>query len=151
MERMIQPAFSVIGREGSTQDGEGFVMRLWQQANQHFSEAAHLAKRDANGALHAMWGSMSAPDRGFAPWTDGFSCGLYLAGFEALPEAAPPEGWVRWDVPGFEAIRVPAGEGAFAQGLALLKAEGLELAMAQQDYTDPATGRSYLLFPVRRL
>ena len=31
MEKWIKPAFSVIGLEGSTEDGAGFVQRLWQE------------------------------------------------------------------------------------------------------------------------
>ena len=150
VERIVQPAYCVIGHEGSTADGEGFVMRLWQLSNERFAEAAHLAKREADGRLHAAWGCMSALDRSFAPWED-FDKGLYLAGFEALPDVVPPEGWVRWDVPGYEAIREPAGEGAFAEALKYLESEGLELVLAQQDYTDTATGRNYLVFPIRRL
>ena len=150
VERIVQPAYCVIGHEGSTVDGAGFVQRLWQLTNEQFGEAAHLARRTADGRLHAAWGCMSALDRSFAPWED-FDKGLYLAGFEAEPGAVPLDGWVRWDVPGYEAIRVPAGEGAFAEALAYLEAEGLELAMAQQDYTDPATGRDDLVFPIRRL
>ena len=51
VERIVQPAYCVIGHEGSTADGEGFVMRLWQLSNERFAEAAHLAKREADGRL----------------------------------------------------------------------------------------------------
>ena len=44
MEKWIKPAFSVIGLEGSTEDGAGFVQRLWQEANGRFDEVAALAK-----------------------------------------------------------------------------------------------------------
>lgn len=34
--RRTFPACTVIGREGSTEEGEGFVQRLWTEANAHF-------------------------------------------------------------------------------------------------------------------
>ena len=42
-------SFTVIGKEGSTRDGDGFIQRLWQDANAHFDEIADLAKRDETG------------------------------------------------------------------------------------------------------
>ena len=51
MVKVIKKAFVVIGKVGSTLDGEGFVQRLWEDANSHFSEIAHLAKKDANGNI----------------------------------------------------------------------------------------------------
>ena len=32
IERCEMPSFAVIGKEGSTNDGEGFIGRLWQDA-----------------------------------------------------------------------------------------------------------------------
>ena len=49
MVKVIKEKFVVIGKEGSTLDGEGFIQKLWDDANSHFSEVAHLAKKDANG------------------------------------------------------------------------------------------------------
>ena len=77
---ITKPAFCVIGKEGSTADGPGFVQRLWAQANAHFDEVAHLAKRDENGVPLGFWGAMTDRSRTFRPWEDGFSRGLYLAG-----------------------------------------------------------------------
>ena len=146
MERILQPAFCVVGREGATWDGPDFIPRLWQEANARFAEASALEAQPLT-----LWGGMSACDHSFAPWEENFSRGLYLAGFEALPGAQPPAGWVRWDFPGFEALSVPEGDGAFAAGLAYLKEHGLSLAMAVQERTDPANGKTQLLFPIRRL
>ena len=42
LRREILPAFAVIGMEGSTQEGEGFVARLWTKANARFDEIAPL-------------------------------------------------------------------------------------------------------------
>ena len=77
-----KPAFSVIGRLGSTEAGEGFIARLWQQANENFSEVAPLAKKKADGSFAGFWGLMSDMGMNFAPWEDGFTRGLYLAGVE---------------------------------------------------------------------
>ena len=51
MVKVAKKAFAVIGKEGSTLDGEGFIRKLWNDANGHFSEVAHLAKKDANGSI----------------------------------------------------------------------------------------------------
>lgn len=45
MQKIIKEAFVVIGKEGSTLDGAGFIQKLWHDANSHFSEVEHLAKR----------------------------------------------------------------------------------------------------------
>ncbi len=44
MFQTIKEKFVVIGKEGSTSDGEGFIRKLWNDANGHFHEIAHLAK-----------------------------------------------------------------------------------------------------------
>lgn len=59
IEKCIKPSFTVIGKEGSTSDGVGFVQRLWENANSHFSEIQNLAKRNADGELCGVWGAMS--------------------------------------------------------------------------------------------
>ena len=74
-----KPAFSVIGRQGSTEDGEGFIARLWQEANENFPEVAALAKRGPEGSFAGFWGLMSDEGMNFMPWEDGFTRGLYLA------------------------------------------------------------------------
>ena len=51
MIKVIKKAFVVIGKEGSTLDGAGFIQKLWDDANGHFSEVAHLAKKDTNGNI----------------------------------------------------------------------------------------------------
>lgn len=150
MERIIKPAFTVIGKEGSTRDGEGFIQRLWAAANGHFGEIAHLAKME-NGKLAGVWGAMSDFSRSFQPWEDGFTQGLYLAGAECVDGAEPPAGWVKWVIPGYEYIRVESGPAAFPDTLAYLAQSGLELAGAVHDFTDPATGQGYMCFPIRKL
>ena len=65
IERCEMPSFAVIGKEGSTNDGEGFIGRLWQDANGHFDEVAHLAAKDEQGNLLGIWGAMSDMKRTF--------------------------------------------------------------------------------------
>lgn len=150
MERIIKPSFTVIGKEGSTRDGEGFIQRLWADANGHFGEIAHLARME-NGQLCGVWGAMSDFSRGFQPWEEGFTQGLYLAGAECRDEAEAPAGWVKWVIPGYEYLRVESGPETFPATLAYMEQHGLSLAGAVHDFTDPATGKGYMLFPIRRL
>ena len=152
MERWNKPGFAVIGREGSTDDGEGFIARLWERANGTFAEVAPLARTNPDGSLAGIWGAMTDMSRSFLPWTEGFRRGLYLAGGECREDAQPPEGWTRWDVPGFEYVRVASDHpDVFRETLAALARSGLPLAGAVQDFTDPATGLNYMCFPVRKL
>ena len=152
MERIIKPAFAVIGMEGSTEDGPGFIQALWEKANSRFGEVAHLAKTNLGGSLCSVWGAMSAMSRSFRPWEDDFTRGLYLAGVEVVDNAQPPEGWVRWDIPGYEYIRVENNTpDIFPRTLQALAEQGLSLAGAVHDFTDPSTGKAYMLFPIRAL
>ena len=152
MERIYKPAFSVIGMEGSTEDGPRFLPLLWDKANTRFGEVAHLAKTNPDGSLCGIWGAMSDFSRSFHPWEEDFTRGLYLAGVEVIDDAQPPEDWTKWDIPGFEYIRLEVdNQFCFSRGLALLRDEGLTLAGAVHDYTDPLTGKAYMLFPIRKL
>ena len=152
MERWVKPGFPVIGLEGSTEDGAGFVERLWQEANGRFAEVAALAATGEDGQLAGVWGAMTDPSRHFLPWTEDFTRGLYLAGVECRADAVPPPGWTRWEIPGFEYIRVKAdGSEIFRRTLESLATQGLALAGAVQDFTDPATGQAYMCFPVGKL
>ncbi len=56
VERCVKESFVVIGKEGSTLDGEGFIQRLWVDADSHFGEVQHLAKKDENGNIGGIWG-----------------------------------------------------------------------------------------------
>lgn len=151
-ETYIKDAFAVIGKEGSTEDGAGFVQRLWADANAHFAEVAHLAKRNENGDLVGIWGAMTDFSRTFQPWQDGFSKGLYLAGVECTDDAQAPEGWTKWVVPGFEYLRVECDHnGVFPEMIDYLQSRGIELAGAVHDFTCPRTGKSYMYFPIRRI
>ena len=152
MEKCMKEAFAVIGKEGSTEDGPGFVQSLWTDANAHFAEVAHLAKKDENGKLVGIWGAMTDFSRSFLPWEDGFSRGLYLAGVECVDDAQAPEGWVKWNVPGFEYLRVECDhDGVFPEMINYLRENGILLAGAVHDFTCPQTGKNYMYFPIGRI
>lgn len=152
INRCVKESFVVIGKEGSTGDGEGFIARLWEDANSHFPEVAHLAKKDEEGNLAGVWGAMSDLSRSFLPWEDGFTKGLYLAGVECVEGAQAPDGWTKWVIPGYEYIYVEnEGGGTFPKVIEYLRENGIPLAGAVHDFTCPQTGKGYLFFPIRRL
>lgn len=47
----------MIAKEGSANDREGFVQSLWEEANSHFEEVVHFAKRDESGNIGGIWGA----------------------------------------------------------------------------------------------
>lgn len=152
IERVEKGAFSIIGKEGSTSSGEGFIQRLWEEANGHFDQVQSLAKCNEDGQLAGIWGAMSDMGRNFLPWEDGFTRGLYLAGIECLDGAEPPEGWVKWTVPGFVYLAAEAaGPDTFGEVLRYIEEQGLSLAGAVHDFTCPQNGKSYLYFPIEKL
>ena len=151
MVKVIKEEFIVIGKKGSTADGEGFIQKLWQDANGHFSEIAHLAKKDANGNLVGIWGAMSDSSRSFLPWEDGFQKGLYLAGVECVDQAEASSGWTKWTIPSYEYLVVENHSEAFEQTMRKMKEERIPLVGAVHEYTDPATGKEYLYFPIRKI
>jgi len=152
IERIGKPAFSVIGKEGSTDDGDGFIAGLWDEANAGYAEIAPLAVTDETGIPVGVWGLMTDFGRQFLPWEDGFSRGLYLAGAECIDDAVPPHGWVKWSVPGFVYLRTENNApDIFSRMIAYLTSENIPLAGAVQEMTHPASGKSYLYFPVERL
>ena len=152
LETCVKDTFVVIGKEGSTSDGQGFIQKLWANANACFSEVQHLAKKDAQGNLVGIWGAMSDCSRSFHPWEEGFSKGLYLAGVECPEDALTPEGWTKWTVPGFEYLRVVFDhDTVFPEMIAYLKEYNMTLAGAVHDFIYPKTGTSYMYFPIRRL
>lgn len=152
IETCIKEAFAVIGKEGSTENGPGFVQNLWADANAHFAEVAHLAKKDEYGNPAGIWGAMSDFSRAFLPWEDGFSRGLYLAGVECPDDAEPPEGWTKWVIPGFEYICAECDhDTVFPEMITYLQDNNIPLAGAVHDFTCPKTSKNYMFFPIRRL
>ena len=152
VESCIKESFSVIGKEGSTEDGPGFVQNLWADANSHFAEVEHLAKKDENGNRVGIWGAMTDFSRSFLPWEDGFSKGLYLAGIECPNDAEPPKGWTKWIIPGFEYLYAECDrDTVFSEMIAYLQENNIPLAGAVHDFTCPQTGRNYMFFPIKKL
>lgn len=151
VEKCVKESFTVIGKEGSTLDGEGFIQRLWADANSHFEEVRNLAKKDENGNLRGIWGAMSDFSHAFYPWED-FSKGLYLAGVECENDAEAPDGWTKWVIPGYEYLYIECeGEDTFSRAMHYLEAHGIPLVGAVHDFTCPQTGIGYLFFPIKKL
>lgn len=149
IEKCSMESFVVIGKEGSTLDGPGFIQRLWEDANSHFDEVQHLAKKDENGNLLGIWGAMSDLSRSFRPWEENFTKGLYLAGVQCEDGAEAPEGWTKWTVPGYEYLYAECeGEDTFVKVLEYMQENGLTLAGAVHDFTCPETGKNYMFFPI---
>ena len=151
VETCIKESFVVIGKEGSTLDGDGFIQRLWADANSHFEEVQHLAKRDTNGAIIGIWGAMSDFSHSFNPWED-FSKGLNLAGVECYDSAEAPGGWTKWTIPGYEYIRVECeNDDTFSKAIEYLNEKAIPLVGAVHDFTSPQPGKNYMFFPIRKL
>lgn len=152
VEKCRKESFVVIGKEGSTKDGNGFIQKLWENANAHFEEVQHLAKKDENGNIVGIWGAMSDFSRSFEPWEEDFSGGLYLAGVECADDAEAPEGWIKWTIPGFEYLYAECdSENIFSEMMEYMKSNHISLAGAVQDFTCPQTGKNYMFFPIARL
>ena len=152
IEKRIKPSFSVIGKEGATSDGAEFIQKLWADANAHFEEVQHLAKKDEKGNLMGIWGAMSDCSRSFKHWEENFSKGLYLAGVECLDDAEAPEGWTKWTIPGYEYLCAEVeSENTFSQVLDYMGANNMVLAGAVHDFTCPSNGKNYMYFPIRAI
>lgn len=143
-----KPSLWVIGKEGSALDGPEFVQKLWQKANEGFEEIASLAKKDAQGNLKGLWGAMTDFSRKFQPWEEGFSKGLYLAGTECDGSCKPPKGWTKWQLPKRTYLFAESSLYTFEQILSYMQKNEITLLGAVQDYTDPKSGISYMLFPI---
>ncbi|MDE7284683.1 MAG: GyrI-like domain-containing protein [Lachnospiraceae bacterium] len=151
INKCVKESFIVIGKEGSTSDGENFIQTLWDNANSHFDEVKHLAKKDENGNISGIWGAMSDFSRSFKPWED-FSKGLYLAGVECNDNVEAPDGWTKWIIPGYEYIYVECeNSDTFQKTIEYMKDNNIPLAGAVHDFTSPQTGKNYMYFPIRKL
>ena len=150
IEKISKDSFVVIGKEGSTQDGDGFIQKLWQDANAHFDEIADLVKRDESGNPVGIWGAMTDFSRSYKPWDD-FNRGLYLAGAECKDDAEAPEGWVKWVLPAYDYLVVECeGDNTFSDMWQYMKANNIPLEGAVYDHSCPRTGKDYMFFPVRK-
>lgn len=151
INKCVKESFAVIGKEGSTLDGEGFIQKLWDDANSHFEEVSQLAKKDENGNIGGIWGAMSDFSHSFQPWED-FSKGIYLAGVECNDDAEAPAGWTKWIIPGYEYLYVECkNDDTFSKTIAYMKENDIPLAGAVHDFTCPQTGKNYMFFPIRKI
>lgn len=151
IEKCKKASFSVIGKEGSTDEGAGFIKRLWDDANSDFEEVRSLAKKDTNGGIVGIWGAMSDFSRSFKPW-ESFKYGLYLAGVECENDAEAPADWTKWSIPGYEYICVECeSESTFSSVLQYMKENNIPLVGAVHDFTCPQTGKNYMFFPIAKL
>ena len=152
INKCIKESFVVIGKEGSTNTGKGFIQNLWEDANSHFHEVEKLAKKDDKGNIVGIWGAMSDMSRSFLPWEDGFTKGLYLAGVECLDAAEAPAGWTKWVIPGYEYIYVECeDENTFSQVIKYMNENDITLVGAVLDFTCPEKGKNYMFFPIRTI
>lgn len=155
IKKCIKESFSVIGKEGSTNDGENFIAKLWNDANSHFSEVEHLAKKDSNKNLVGIWGLMSDFSRSFKPWEENFTKGLYLAGVEVIDDAVPPANWVKWTIPSYEYLYTKVEKDmmeTISYVLDYINKNNLNLIGAIQDYTCPCeNGQPYVFFPIKKI
>jgi len=152
IEIVKKESFVVIGKEGSSKDGEGFIQKLWKDASNHFDEVANLAKKKANGYYQGFWGAMSDYQRLFQPWENNFSEGLYCAGVECEDNVICPIGWVKWTIPSYEYYVVEVeNENTFQTMIDYLKSNNISLVGAVHDYTDAETNKNYMYFPIKKL
>lgn len=154
VQQITLPSFSVIGQRGRGPAGEGprWIAPLWERANSRFDEIAHLAARDGQGNLAGLWGAMSDVDGQFLPWREE---GLYLAGCQAVPGAAAPEGWTLWTIPGQTYLVVTCTQQTYGEVFAAMLGEELPRrghalagAVHERFFTD-REGLE-LWFPIRR-
>lgn len=151
IERCIKESFVVIGKEGATTDGAGFIQKLWDEANSHFGEIQHLAKKDQDGNINGIWGAMTDFTQSFLPW-ENFSNGLYLAGVECSDDAEAPDGWTKWVIPSYEYIYAEReNDSTFYVVIKYPEKNDISLAGAVHDFTCPQTGKGYMFFPIRKL
>ena len=151
IERCVKESFAVIGKEGSTLDGNHFIQKLWDNVDTHFNVVSDLAIKDINGNIAGRWGLTSDFNRNLKPWEENYTRGLYLAGVECNLDVDAPDGWTKWIIPDYEYIVVENHKGVFEETIGQMNEDGISLVGAVHDYTDPATGKGYLYFPIREV
>ena len=70
---------------------------------------------------------------------------------ECIDNAEAPDGWTKWIIPSYEYIVAENHRGVFEKIIGQMNKEGISLVGAVHDYTDPATGKGYLYFPIREV
>ena len=147
------PGIAILGKEGLCTKEKNVVQDLWQKANADFGEVANLGKKNADGSFAGFWGAMSDEAMTFMPWTDDFSRGLYLAGVEVSEDTLAPDGWVKWVMPAREYLVTEVSPDTYGETFRnvinhLIPDLGLKLAGAVCDFSEPASGKNKLYFPI---
>ncbi len=145
-----RPSFCVVGFEGSSDEGAGFIKPLWEQLNARLDELEPFAVKSPTGTV-CPYGCMSDMSRSYNKWEDNLSRGLYLAGVEVKEGTVPPEGFTMWRIPSFDyyVIEMDSPD-TIAMGLEYIESCGKQLVGAIQEMYYPAKNKCYLLFPVGR-
>lgn len=144
----------LIGKQGSTNDGPGFISKLWEELNNDFLKIKNIIKVGADNFIVGIWGAMSSIDMSFEPWEVNYSKGLYLASYEVSPNAVAPLGFTRWVIPAkkYAYVKVEDNyEEVFRYVIGTFLSEyNLELDGAVQEYYSHKEGMQlYLYFPVK--
>lgn len=145
------PSFEVIGREGSTKDGDAFMKDLREQFWDHYREVRELM--NIKSPLPGIWGLMSDFSGSFKPWSKNYTEGLYLFGLEVNKGAVVPPGWSKWTAPEADYLVKEVSEKTYGEDFAYMAFfeipfEGYKLAGAAYDYFDPKSKKMYIYFPV---
>ena len=154
IETFDRPAIPIIGKLGCgpASCAKQWIPALWQSANGNFEQVRPMVLWNELGAIRSLWGAMSDVRGRFLPWGES---GMYLAGFEVHPDAAPPEDWVRWDLPAARYVAATTAameyDDTYRHMLhTYLPEQGLRLAGAVQEHY-PQAGNAELvelLFPI---
>ena len=151
IKRVRKDEFTVIGKLGTTAEGENFVNALWKKANEGFEEISSLVKRDAQGVPVGFWGLRSSLDTPLDEWKDGE--GSYLAGLEVKDGSMAPMGWTKWVVPESLYLSVCVDgsiEAAVREVEKYIKKNQLILKGAYHEYMNVfLPGQLLLFFPVK--
>ena len=152
IERCVKESFAVIGKEGSTLDGNHFIQKLWDNVDTHFNEVSDLAIKDINGNIAGRWGLTSDFNRNLKPWEENYTRGLYLAGVECNLDVDAPNGWTKWIVPKYEYIFVKLEDkDTFMKTIFYLEKNNLTLVGGTSKYYSPVTNKEYLFFPIKKI
>jgi len=150
IKRVFKESFSVIGKLGSTKDGDDFIKQLWLDANSNFNEIIEFVKKDENNNLIGIWGLMGDSENSLNPWKENFTRGYYLAGVEVNDDCQEIDGWVKWSVPSYEYLVVKgSGEEIFQKIIQYIKDNDLKLVAAVFDYIEPKSQVNYMYFPIK--
>ena len=150
------PEIAVIGKAGLCTKEHNRAAELWAEANSHFGEVAGLGMKNEDGAYVGFWGAMSDEAMRFLPWEEDFTRGMYLAGVEVSREAAAPEGWTKWILPARKYLVAEVRMDRYGEIFSdvvrrVIPQMRLRLCGAACDFTEPATGKAKLFFPVEEI